>query len=64
MERFDVSTGAGSRNSNQAFQEEAGAQRDGAFRQFVQKVELTDNSAPKSGDTGEERESSLVDLML
>ena len=64
MERFDVSTGAGSQSSNQAFREEAGAQRDNASRQFFQKVELADLLAPKAGETDDDRESSLVDLML
>ena len=64
MERFDVSTGAGSHGSNQAFREEPGAQRDDVPRQFARSVELADVPMTKRGEADEERESSLVDLIL
>ena len=64
MERFDVSTGANSHGSNQAFPEGSGEQRNNNSRQFTQKVELADLSDSRGVHTGENEEESLINVLV
>jgi flagellar hook-length control protein FliK len=62
MERFDVSTGANSNGSNQAFTGDSGEQRNNAPRQFNRKGELADLPEPKQVTSDRDGEESLLNV--